>query len=106
MQAFEIADMVGGWFIGHFKPAVVNSEQFEVAIKYYRAGDKEPRHHHRVAWEITAIASGAVRMCGRVFSQGDIVQLQPGESTDFEALEDTITMVVKSPSVAGDKYLD
>jgi hypothetical protein len=106
MQAYAIADMVGGWFIGNFQPVVVNSAQFEVAIKYYQAGDKEQRHHHKVAWEITAIAAGAVRMCGRVFRKGDIVHLQPGESTDFEALEATITVVVKSPSVAGDKYLD
>jgi hypothetical protein len=106
MQAYELSKMVGGWFIGHFQPVAVSTDQFEVAIKHYRAGDKEQRHHHKVAWEITAIASGAVRMCGQVFEKGAIVHLAPGESADFEALEDTITVVVKSPSVAGDKYLD
>ena len=33
-----------------------------------------------------------------------IVQLDPGEPSDFEAIEPTITVVVKMPSVAGDKY--
>jgi hypothetical protein len=37
---------------------------------------------------------------------GTIVHLQPGESTDFEALEATLTVVVKRPSVKGDKYPD
>jgi hypothetical protein len=106
MQEFKLSDMLGGWFIGNFQPAVIGTDQFEVAIKHYQAGAKEARHHHKVAWEITAIASGAVRMRGREFGPGAIIHLQPGESTDFEALEDTITVVVKSPSVVGDKYLD
>lgn len=106
MRVHDLSQMVGGWFVGHFQPTAVHSDQFEVAIKRYRAGDKEPKHHHRVAWEITAIAEGSVRMCGQVFGPGAIVHLSPGDSTDFEALEDCITVVVKSPSVAADKFLD
>lgn len=106
MQEFKLSNMIGGWFIGNFQPVVVGTDQFEVAIKHYKAGAKEARHLHKVAWEVTAIASGAVRMCGREFGPGSIVHLQPGESTDFEALEDTITVVVKSPSLLNDKYLD
>ena len=44
-------------------------------------------------------------MNGRVFAAGDIVVLKPGEATDFEALTDTTTTVVKLPSAKGDKYL-
>ena len=39
------------------------------------------------------------------YSEGDIIQIDPGDSTDFEVIEDTITVVVKQPSVKGDKYL-
>jgi hypothetical protein len=42
---------------------------------------------------------------GRVFAAGDIVVVKPGEATDFEALTDTTTTVVKLPSAKGDKYL-
>jgi hypothetical protein len=98
--------MVGGWFIGNFAPVVLASSEFETAVKYYRQGDKEPCHHHKLAEEITVVAAGRVRMSGREFAGGDIIHLAPGESTDFEALEDAITVVVKRPSVANDKYLD
>jgi hypothetical protein len=33
------------------------------------------------------------------------VTIEPGEATDFTALTDTTTVVVKMPSVKGDKYL-
>jgi hypothetical protein len=51
------------------------------------------------------IVSGQVKMNGRVFGAGDIVVVHPGEPTDFEALTDTTTTVVKLPSAKGDKYL-
>jgi hypothetical protein len=98
--------MIGGWFVGDFAPVVLRSAEVETAVKYYRQGDKEPSHHHRLAEEVTVVAAGRVRMCGREFIGGDIIHLAPGESTAFEALEDTITVVVKRPSVADDKYVD
>ena len=58
-----------------------------------------------MATEITLIASGRARMNGRVLGPGDILVLQPGDAADFEALEPTISVVVKLPSVPGDKYL-
>jgi hypothetical protein len=59
---------------------------------------------HRIATEITLIASGHVVMNGRSFGAGDIVILEPGEPADFCATEPTVTVVVKLPSVANDKY--
>jgi quercetin dioxygenase-like cupin family protein len=106
MKVESLKNMVGGWFVGDFSPVVLRTGGFESAVKYYRKGDCEPRHHHKIAEEITVVAAGRVRMCGREFQQGDIVHLPPGASTAFEALEDAITVVVKRPSVANDKYLD
>ena len=77
----------------------------EVAVKTYRAGDREERHHHKVATELTLILSGEVRMNGTAYHAGDVVRIEPGESTDFEAVTDVTTVVVKVPSVADDKYL-
>ena len=59
---------------------------------------------HRIATEITLIASGRARMVGREFVAGDIIILDPGDATDFLAIEPTTTVVVKMPSVMGDKY--
>jgi hypothetical protein len=58
-----------------------------------------------VAVELTAIVSGEVRMCGQIWRAGDLVVLEPGDATDFEAITDAVNVVVKLPSVKGDKYL-
>jgi quercetin dioxygenase-like cupin family protein len=106
MRVDSLDKMKGGWFVGDFSPVALRTSEFESAVKCYRRGDKEAAHHHKVADEITVVAAGRVRMCGQEFSQGDIIYLEPGDSTAFEAFEDAITVVVKRPSVAGDKYLD
>ncbi len=105
MKKHKLQDMVKGWFVGNFSPVALASEDFEVAIKHYRAGDREPAHVHRVATELTAIVQGRVRMLNQEFESGDIVTVEPGEATSFEALTDVITVVVKTPSLTDDKYL-
>jgi mannose-6-phosphate isomerase-like protein (cupin superfamily) len=97
--------MVRGWFIGDFTPSVVTSEEFEVAIQKYSAGDKEPLHHHKVAVEVTVILNGSARMFDKIWSDGDIITIEPGEATAFEALTEVTTVVVKFPSASRDKYL-
>lgn len=104
MKIARLDEMTGGWFAGDFEPTLLRTDRFEAACKFYRAGAAERRHVHRVATEITVVASGAVTMNGRVVRQGEIVVLEPNESADFVVLEDAVTMVIKVPSVAGDKY--
>jgi quercetin dioxygenase-like cupin family protein len=104
-EHYRLADMVGGWFVGDFSPAVLRSPHAEVAVKSYRQGQVEPAHEHREATEVTLLVSGSARMCGRVVGAGDILVLPPFTVTGFEALTDCTTVVVKSPSVMGDKYL-
>ena len=104
MKVINLKSMVKGWFIGDFEPTVLKTKDFEVAVKYYKKGDSEETHVHKIATEITVVISGRVRMSDHVFSEGDIVTIEPGEYTDFVALEDAATVCVKSPSVKGDKY--
>lgn len=98
--------MKGGWFIGDFEPSCLLTKECEVAHKKYKRGGSEQRHVHKIANEITLIASGKVLMNGKEYGEGDIVHISPGESTDFKALTDASTVVVKIPSVKGDKYLE
>ena len=106
MQVHKLDDMVKGWFVGHFTPTVLTTPQFEVGVKYYKAGEFEAPHHHKVATELTVVVSGRVEMFGREFGPGDIVTVEPGESTGFRALEDAATVVVKTPSLPADKFVD
>lgn len=105
MKHAKLEEMVKGWFVGDFEPTMLKTNQFEVAVKQYKKGDSEEKHFHKIATEITVVASGRVLMCDKEWKAGDIILLEPGEETAFVALEDTITAVVKSPSIHGDKYL-
>ncbi|MGZ3184116.1 MAG: hypothetical protein ACXU8N_16895 [Telluria sp.] len=105
MQVFKHSDMIKGWFVGDFTPTAIATQAAEVAVKHYRAGDHEGRHYHKLAQELTMVVSGRVRMCGQEFGPGDIVLVDRMEATDFAALEDTTTVVVKVPGAPDDKYL-
>ncbi len=104
MRVSKLCDMTKGWFVGDFTPVALKSEAAEVALKSYAAGAVEGRHLHRIATEITLIVSGQARMNDTLLQAGDIALIEPGEATDFEALTDVTTVVVKTPSVMGDKY--
>ena len=105
MNHAKLNDMVKGWFVGSFTPTAYKTDACEVAVKIYKAGDKESAHYHKVATEITLILSGRVRMCGKEWGEGEIVVLEPGETTDFEALTDAVNVVVKTPGALNDKYI-
>lgn len=97
--------MVKGWFIGNFEPTLYRTNDCEVAVKSYQAGDYEEKHYHKIATEITVIIKGKVRMFGHEFKEGDIITAEPGDVTDFLALEDATNVVVKIPGVNNDKYV-
>lgn len=104
MKVSSLDDMIKGWFVGDFEPTVLKSKDFEVAVKSYAKGESEEAHFHKIATEITVIVSGLVRMVDREWGPGAIITLEPGSVTDFLAIEDSVTVVVKTPSVMGDKY--
>lgn len=106
MKTSKISEMIRGWFIGNFSPTVWKTEDFEVAIQRYKAGDTETPHIHRVATEINVVTEGAIEMNGKAFMVDDIVIIEPGEKAHFKALTDAAVVVVKVPSLIGDKYTE
>lgn len=104
VEHHRLEDMVGGWFVGAFSPAALRTDAAEVSVKRYSAGDTEDSHEHRIATEVTLLLHGRALMCGREVVAGDILVLPPGTPTAFAALEDCTTVVVKTPSVLGDKH--
>ena len=105
MEFYQLKDFTGGWFIGNFIPAIEERNDFEISVKYYKAGDVETKHLHKLAVEYTVITQGKVKMNDQIIEAGTIVKIDKNESTNFEVLEDTITVVVKTPSVKNDKYI-
>jgi hypothetical protein len=104
LERFPLDQFTKGWFVGRFAPTLLDTDACEVAVKHYRAGDSEGPHYHKVATELTVITAGRVRMSGEEFGPGEIIRVPPGTTTDFAALTDATTVVVKVPCVAGDKY--
>jgi hypothetical protein len=105
MKKFTLEQMINGWFIGDFEPSILKTTNFEIAVKYYNAGTKELKHLHKVATEITVIVSGKVKVNNIIYVSGDIILIDPNEIVEFEAIEDTSTTVIKTPSILNDKYL-
>ena len=104
MQVGKLSDMHKGWLIGDFEPSIIRTTDFEFAIQQYREGEREDWHYHKIASELTVIIQGTVEMNSVQYSSGDAILLEPGDGTDFKALTDVITAVVKIPSVQDDKY--
>ena len=46
MKKYRLEDMIGGWFIGNFTPSIIQTKDFEVAVKYYKENDYEQEHYH------------------------------------------------------------
>jgi hypothetical protein len=105
MVKHKLDDFFKGWILGNFEPTLHFTTDFEIAIKYYTAGDKEEKHYHKLATEYTAIVYGRVKMNGIEYTKGDIIEIAKNEATNFEVIEDTATVVIKLPSAKNDKYL-
>lgn len=105
MKTARLSEMTKGWFIGDFAPTLFRTQACEVAVKSYRAGDAESAHYHKIATEFTVITQGEVEMNGVRYATGDIIVIEPGDVTDFRAITDVTTTVVKIPGAPNDKYL-
>jgi len=105
MDKFELDEMTGGWFIGNFEPSLFKTNEVEVGVKKYKKGAYENAHFHKIATEFTLILEGSVKMAGVEYHTGQIIKINPNDITDFEALTDVTTVVVKLPGANNDKYL-
>jgi len=104
MQRYDLNNMIGGWFVGNFEPSLFKTNDVEVAVKRYIAGDYDSIHYHKIGTEYTVIVEGQVLMSGKIYNKNDMLIISPGESTDFLAMTDAITVVVKIPGASNDKY--
>ena len=105
MKLYNIDDFKGGWFIGDFEPTLLRTKDFEISVRYYKKGDEEEKHVHKVADEYTVVITGIVEMNGVEYKPKDVVLIEKGEVVKFRVLTDAITIALKVPSIIGDKYI-
>lgn len=101
----NLTDYTKGWLVGDFNPAILKSKDIEVGVKKYKQGDSEARHVHKLVDEYTIILTGVVKMNDVVYKENVVVFIEKNTSTDFICLEDSITLVIKTPSIPSDKEL-
>jgi quercetin dioxygenase-like cupin family protein len=105
MKVTRIEDYKGGWFIGDFEPLSFKTKDFEVCFKHHAKGEKRDIHYHKVGTEINYLVKGKMKIQNVELNEGDIFLLYPYEVSDLEFLDDCTVLIVKTPSVTGDKYV-
>jgi quercetin dioxygenase-like cupin family protein len=101
----KMDEFIKGWFVGDFSPVLIHSKDYEIAVKWFKAGEKEPLHKQIAATEITVVIEGKIRLGDQIFSKGDVITIPPGEFAEFESLTDSSLVCVKTPSLPNDKVL-
>lgn len=105
MYIRRMEEMKGGWFVGNFEPSMFRTQDFEVCYKEHKKGEQWDVHFHKIATEINYLVRGKMTIQGRELTSGDIFVILPGEVADPVFLEDCDVVIVKVPSLIGDKYL-
>jgi quercetin dioxygenase-like cupin family protein len=93
-----------GWFVGDFDPSIHQTKEFEVGVLTHKKGEKWASHYHKQSREINLLLEGSMLMHGIEIHKGSIFVLEPWEVADPIFLEDCKVLVIKTPSIKGDKY--
>lgn len=96
--------MRGGWFIGDFLPSILRTPDFEVCYKVHKKGEIHGAHIHMIATEYNLLIRGSMTIDEQLIKPGELFILYPGDTADPVFHEDCEVIVVKVPSVIGDKY--
>lgn len=105
MKVTKLSDYIRGWIIGNFTPSLIKTKQFEVGILSHTKGEDWPEHYHQVATEYNVLIDGSMTVNGVALNKGDVFVIEKNEISKPIFLEDCTVLVVKIPSVIGDKYV-
>lgn len=105
MERLKLENYVNGWIVGDFSPSVIRTSELEIAVKHFSLGEKEPEHYQKLAIEATFVLTGKIRMGGEYLSSGEGLLVKPEVALDFEAMQDSIVLAIKIPSLPNDKVL-
>jgi quercetin dioxygenase-like cupin family protein len=104
MKKTRIEDYKRGWFIGDFEPSLLKTKDFEVSYMRHSKGEVWPAHYHKRSEEYNVLIEGKMIIQGQLLVSGDVFMFEKDEIADPVFLEDCKLIVVKVPSVIGDKY--
>ncbi len=105
MKIYKFKDMIGGWFVGNFKPSAYKTKNFEVSYKIHKKNEKWDTHYHKKAVEINLLVKGKMKIQNKLLKANDIFVLDKKEVADPVFLTTCHLVVVKVPSVSKDKFV-
>ena len=105
MKKYNLINFKKGWIVGDFEPNILKTKDFEFGVKSYKSGDIDQTHLHKISEEITVVVNGIFDMNGEKLFSGDVVLIERNEIVTFSCIEDGNIAVIKTPSVAGDKFI-
>ncbi len=100
----NLNNYIKGWLVGDFEPSLFKNKDIEIGVKYYKTGDIDDKHYHKVTKEYTIVIYGKIKMLEKIYGEGDIVEVLPFVENEFQCLENACVLVIKTPSVPNDKY--
>jgi len=95
----------GGWFVGDFSESAFRTKDFEVCYKIHPQGETWPDHVHKLSTEINYLMSGEMKLNGTILKAPVVFVIEKNEPSKPEFLTECKLIVVKIPSVPGDKYI-
>ncbi len=104
MQIFSTEGFKGGWFVGDFDETAYRTKDFEVGYKTHHAGEYWAPHYHDMADEINYLISGTMEISGTRLEAPCVFVIPKGEVSRPVFHTDVSLIVVKTPSLPGDKY--
>lgn len=94
-----------GWIVGNFLPTLFHSEAVEIAIQRHQAGTRGDNHIHKIAREYNIVVEGEVCIDSNItIHKNGFWITEPNQSFDVYFRQYTTLVVIKTPSVPGDKY--
>lgn len=104
MRMRRLEEFKNGWIIGDFEPSLLRTKEFEISVMIHEKGAYIPLHYHHLVEEMNVFVSGSMTCNGRVLVPGDIFIFEKDEVSDCIVHEKSTIVVVKVPSIIGDKY--
>lgn len=99
-------DNFGGWFVGDFKPALINSQNIEFGYKRIPKNTKPDYHFHKFKTEYTILLEGKI-IClesENIIKPITCIKLLPFEKNDQFFIEDSLIFIINTPSKKNDKH--
>jgi len=105
MEIFDPNSMYRGWFAGAFAPTAYKTNLFEVGVLTHKAGEFWAPHYHKECDEINYLLEGEMTLNGISLVAPVIFVIYKNEIAEPTFLTDCKIVVIKTPSVPGDKYI-